>query len=135
MFVKFDIPEKIDSVLEDFAFSNFAPVVTEAYPAMDIAEDEKEIVVTAELPGVKKEDIKIVFEKNVFTISGERKPYELPKNSRVRLNEMRVRNFHRTVEFDQDIDADKISAEMKDGLLRIVLPKAEASLARSIQVK
>ncbi len=135
MFVRFDVPETIDNILEDFAFNDVKPAYAPAYPAIEIAEDEKQIAVTAELPGVKKEDVKIVFEKNVLTISGERKPYELPENSRVWLNEIRVRNFRRSIELDHDVDADKISAEIKDGLLRIVLPKTESSQARAIQVK
>ncbi|MFZ1977368.1 MAG: Hsp20/alpha crystallin family protein [Bacteroidota bacterium] len=135
MFVRFDVPDTINSILEDFAFNNVKPTYMPVYPAINITGDEKQTVVTAEVPGVKKEDVKIVFEKNVLTISGERKPYELPENSRVWLNEMRVRNFERSIEFDHDVDADKISAEIKDGLLRIVLPKTEASQPRPIQVK
>ena len=133
MFVRFDVPETIDNILEDFAFRK--PAYAPSYPAIDIAEDEKQIVVTAEVPGGKKEDVKIVLEKSVLTISGERKPYEVPENSRVWLNEMRVRNFQRSIELDHDVDADKISAEIKDGLLRIVLPKTVASQARAIEVK
>jgi HSP20 family protein len=135
MFVRFDVPDTINSILEDFAFKNVKPAYVPTYPAINITGDEKQTVLTAEVPGVKKEDVKIVFEKNVLTISGERKPYELPENSRVWLNEMRVRNFERSIEFDHDVDADKISAEIKDGLLRIVLPKTEASQPRPIQVK
>lgn len=135
MFVRFDVPETIDNILEDFAFRNAKSSYAPAYPAIDIAEDEKQIVVTAELPGVKKENVKIVFEKSVLTISGERKPFDLPENSRVWLNEMRIRNFQRSIELDHDVDSDKISAEIKDGLLRIVLPKTEASQARAIEVK
>jgi HSP20 family protein len=135
MFVRFDVPETIDNILEDFAFRNAKSSYAPAYPAIDIAEDEKQIVVTAELPGVKKENVKIVFEKSVLTISGERKPFDLPENSRVWLNEMRIRNFQRSIELDHDVDSDKISAEIKDGLLRIVLPKTEASQAHAIEVK
>jgi HSP20 family protein len=135
MFVRLDVPETLDCILEDFALNGGRSGCMAAFPAIDIAEDEKQTVVTAELPGVKKEDLKIAFEKSVLTISGKRKAFELPENARMVMNEIGSREFSRSVEFDHDVDADKISAEMKDGLLHVVLPKAETSRARAIEVK
>jgi len=66
-------------------------------PAMDIIEQENEIVVSAELPGVKKEDIKITFENNILTISNERKPAENSDKETVLLKEIRNSGFNRSV--------------------------------------
>lgn len=134
MLVRFDIPRTFDNLLDDVCATDYFPGRA-LYPAVDIAEQENETVVLAELPGVKKEDVKITFENNVLTISGERKPYEIPEKARVLLNEMRVRNFSRSIEFENAVDASKIGAELNNGVLRVVLPKAEEAKPRSIEIK
>jgi HSP20 family protein len=134
MFVRFDYPRTFNNLVEDLFATDIMPTFSK-YPAIDINEQANETVVIAELPGVKKEDVKITFEENVLTISGERKPYEIPESARVLLNEVRVRNFNRSVRLAHDVDAEKISAEMKDGILRIALPKAETAKARTIELK
>jgi len=134
MLVRFDYPRTLDNLIEDFFITDS---VTSPYifPAVDIAEEGNEIKVVAELPGVKKEDIKISVENNVLTLSGQRKPYEIPENAKVLLNEVRVRDFNRSIQFECDIEVDKTSAELTDGVLRIVLPKAESTKVRTIDVK
>jgi len=102
---------------------------------MDITEHENEYVVVAELPGVKKEEVKITFENNVLTVQAERKPYELPQDARVLLNEMRVREFTRSLRLPVQIDAANIAAELQNGVLRISLPKAQEARPRVISVK
>jgi len=134
MLVRFDYPRTLDNLIEDF-FITDSVASPRVFPAVDITEEGNEIKVVAELPGVKKEDIKISVENNVLTLSGERKPYEIPENAKVILNEVRVRNFNRSIQFERDIEVDKISAELTDGVLRIVLPKAESAKVRTIEVK
>ncbi|HVN49260.1 MAG TPA: Hsp20/alpha crystallin family protein [Bacteroidota bacterium] len=134
MLVRFDIPRTFDNLLDDACATDYFPGRV-LYPAVDIAEQENETVVLAELPGVKKEDVKITFENNVLTISGERKPYEIPEKARVLLNEMRVQNFSRSIEFEHAVDASKIGAELNNGVLRVVLPKAEEAKPRTIDIK
>jgi HSP20 family protein len=133
MLVRFEYPRSFDLV-EDFFPTDYIRSFSN-YPSIDISEQENETVVIAELPGVKKEDVKITFENNVLTISGERKPYEIPENARVLLNEVCVRNFNRSINIAHDVDADKISAEMNNGILRVALPKAETAKVRSIELK
>jgi HSP20 family protein len=127
----------VDPVLENFFFDFTPPypVDRSVYPPLDVAEYEHESVVVAELPGVKKEDLKITVENGLLTISGERKPYEIPQDARIVLNEMRVQNFSRSIELPHEVDVDKISAELQNGLLRIRLPKSEASRARTIKIQ
>ena len=134
MLVRFDVPRTLDTLFEDFGVSEFAPS-TRSFPALDIAEYENETVIVAELPGVKKEDVKITFEEDVLTLSGERKPYEIPQDARVLINENRVRTFNRSIRFGHDVDASRISADLQNGMLKIVVPKAESAKPRTIEVK
>jgi len=134
MLVRFNYPQAIDNLVNNFLATDTVPSRS-SFPAVDVLEQEGQTTVIAELPGVKKEDVKITFENAVLTISGERKPYELPENAKVVLNELDVRNFSRSIQFENDVDASKISADFTNGVLRIVLPKAESAKARTIEVK
>jgi HSP20 family protein len=133
MLIRFEHPRTLDLVEDIFSSNSFDQ--SYGYPLIDVAEKENETVVIAELPGVKKEDVGVTFEDNVLTIKGERKPYEIPEDSRVLLNEVRVRNFSRSITLAHEVDADKISAELNDGILRIVLPKSEKAKPRTIELK
>jgi HSP20 family protein len=103
-------------------------------PAMDIAESENEYVLVLNVPGVKKEDVKLNVEDNVLTISGERKSHPLPEKTEWLRNEIRTGSFTRTVKLSKNVDAEKISAELNDGVLKVVLPKAEAAKPRTITI-
>jgi HSP20 family molecular chaperone IbpA len=64
-----------------------------------------------------------------------RKPYEIPQDARVLLNEVRVSEFSRSFEFPSDVEVDKIAAELQNGLLRVVLPKAERARVKRIEIQ
>jgi HSP20 family protein len=134
MLVRFDSPRFCDNMMEDFFATDRLPVRTQ-YPAIDIVEQENDFVVNVDAPGVKKEDIKITFENNILTVSGSRKPQELPENVQVLLNEVRSGEFSRTIKFRQEVDTEKMSAELNNGVLTITLPKTEAVKAREISIK
>jgi HSP20 family protein len=134
MLVRFDHPRAIDTLLEEFFTPASVPVAKNS-PLVDITETAQEFILTAELPGTKKDDVKITFENGVLTLSGERKATEIPENARVLKNEMRNRAFERSFEFGHDVVADRISAEMANGLLRVTMPKAEQSKPHTISVK
>ena len=118
MLVRFDYPKTFDNIMEDYCSTDCIPARS-TFPAMDIVEQENEIVVNAELPGLKKEDIKITFENNILTLSSEQKPSEVSEKDTVLLKEIRNSGFDRSVKFGYQIDAAKISAEMSDGVLTI----------------
>ena len=134
MLVRFDSPRTYDNLIENFFSSDVLPNRC-TVPALDIVEKENEIVVNAELPGVKKEDVKITFENNILTLSSEQKPAEVSEKATVLLKEIRNSNFNRSVKFEYEIDATKISAEMNNGVLTITLPKAEEAKPKQIEVK
>ena len=102
---------------------------------MDVTESEHELVAILELPGVKKEDVKVSFEKGILTVEGVRKPTDSPKDAKILLNEVRVGNFRRSVKIAVEVDANNIGAELENGILRITLPKAPESRLRTISVK
>jgi HSP20 family protein len=134
MLVRFDSPRTYDNLIENFFSSDVLPGRC-TVPALDIVEKENEIVVNAELPGTKKEDVKITFENNILTLSSEQKPSEVSEKDTVLLKEIRNSGFNRSVKFGYQIDAAKISAEMSDGVLTITLPKTEEAKPKQIEVK
>lgn len=129
-----DFDRNIHNVFGDL-FDAYPVSRTRAYPRFDLAEYENESVIIAEMPGVRKEDLKISIDNGYLTISGERKPYDMPHGSKWIRNEISTGKFTRSIELPHDIDADNISAEMKNGLLRIMLPKAETIKPREISIK
>ena len=104
-------------------------------PAVDVTENSAETVIVAELPGVKKEDVKIAFEKGVLTISGEWKHSQASEGTSRLWNELRRGSFTRSFEIGHDANAEGISAELADGILRVVVPKAEQAKPRTIAVR
>ena len=104
-------------------------------PAVDIIEDEKEFLVKAELPEVKKEDVHVSVENGVLLISGERKFEKEEKNKRYHRTERSYGSFTRSFSLPDGADASKVRAEFKDGLLRVHMPKSETAKPKQIEVK
>ena len=91
-------------------------------PAMDIVEKEDSILVRCELPGVEEKDLEVTLENNVLSITGAQVSGDWEGFEKLH-GEYEVGVYHRAVTFTQDVDADKIDARVKDGVLSIVLPK------------
>ena len=108
---------------------------TEWAPLVDIIEDDKEYLVKAELPEVKREDVNVAVENGVLTIRGERKFEKEEKNKRYHRVERGYGSFARSFTLPDVADADKVTAEFKDGVLRVHLPKTAKAKARHIDVK
>ena len=109
--------------------------VTQWSPVVDITEDDKEYVVKAEIPEMKKEDIKINVHDDVLTMSGERKYEKEEKAKKYHRVERAYGSFMRSFTLPEDADGSKISAEYKDGLLKVHLPKSEQAKKKAIEVK
>ncbi len=105
------------------------------YPLMNISDSNEEIVLVAELPGVKKEDIRLTLDNGLLTISGERKMVAMPEKAEWLRNEIRTGNFSRVIELPRQVNFDQISAELSNGILRVVLPKAEEARPREVSIK
>jgi HSP20 family protein len=112
-----------------------AMTVTEWSPAVEITEDDKEWLVKADLPEVKKEDVKVTVENGVLTITGERKLEKEEKNKKYHRIERSYGNFLRSFTLPDAADASKLSAEFKDGVLKVHLPKGEKAKPKAVEVK
>jgi len=104
-------------------------------PAVDLYEDKDSVVVRAELPGMKKEDIEISLHDGVLTLSGERKAEEKYKGATACRSERFVGRFQRTLTLPTAVNGDKVSATYSDGILTVTLPKAEEAKPKHIPVK
>lgn len=103
-------------------------------PAVDIFENEKELVLLADMPGVEAKDLSIDLNDNVLTVSGDVDPPE-GKDEVDLLREYRTGKYFRQFTVSEVIDQAKIGAELKDGVLRLNMPKIEAAKPRKITVK
>ncbi len=110
-------------------------VSTTSQPAIDVVEDENESSVVAELPGVKKEDVKISVEDGILTIKGVRKQEEIAGITRVLHSEIEHEPFSRSINLPHPVAIARISAELTNGILKISLPKAEKIRPRTIEIK
>ena len=104
------------------------------YPYMNIAEDRENVYVEALAPGVTPDSLKINVLRNNLTLTGEKSASKVPLEDHHRC-ERAPGKFVRTVELPVDINADKVGAEYKNGMVFITLPKAETAKAKQIEVK
>ena len=122
-------------------FGNFpnryfnAPVSTTAWnPSVDIFENDNEVVVKAELPGMEAKDIDVKLENNVLTLRGERHFEKEAKEENYHRIEREYGSFSRAFSLPVSVNAEKVTAEYKDGVLKIVLPKKEEIKPKPIKI-
>ena len=128
--------------LENRIFQNYVPAVQtdkgiNAFtPSVNTREDEKAYYIEVDLPGVKKEDIKVDIKDNTLTISGERKFKEEVKEDDYYKIETAIGKFSRTFTLPEDADVDNIDAKSENGVLEIVIPKVKKEESvKTIEVK
>ena len=102
-------------------------------PDVDIMEQKDDTVLTADLPGVDERSLDITLEKSVITIRGTVAP-EIPAGFRLVYGEYAVGDYERAFTLSDEVDKDRIQATVKNGVLKLVLPKAAAAKARRIAV-
>ena len=112
-----------------------AITVAEWAPLVDIVEDDNEYLIKAELPEVKKEDVKVTVQDDVLTISGERTFEKEEKGRKYHRMERAYGSFARSFTLPEDADGEKVAAEFKNGVLKVHLPKSEKAKPKSIEVK
>ena len=106
-----------------------------AWPALDVAEQDDAIVVRAEVPGTKPEDIDVSVYGNTLTISGEKAETREEKDKGYYHVETTHGTFRREINLPADVDNAKVEAACKDGVLTITLPKAEVSKAVKVKIQ
>lgn len=104
-------------------------------PAMDVEETENEYLVKADLPDVKKEDVKVTVENGILAVEGERRLEKEEKGKKFHRIERSYGKFVRRMAMPTDVDAQKVSAAVKDGVLNVHLPKSPAAKPRMVDVK
>lgn len=104
-------------------------------PAVDIRETDKEYLIKADLPEVKKEDVKVEFQDGFLTVEGERKHEKEDKGTTFHKIEREYGKFVRRFALPTEVDAAKVQAEFKDGVLSIHLPKSAKALPKSVEIK
>jgi HSP20 family protein len=104
-------------------------------PATDISETDKEYLIRAALPAVKKEDVRVTYENGVLTLRGERRQQEEQKDEKFHRVESYYGNFSRSFALPDVIDEDAIKAESKDGVLTIHVPKAQSEMKKLTTIK
>ncbi|MBI4324353.1 MAG: Hsp20/alpha crystallin family protein [Chloroflexi bacterium] len=104
-------------------------------PALDLYEDKDHLIVKAELPGMKKEEIDISLHDGTLTIAGERKPEGKYADAEISRSERFFGRFQRTVNLPLLVESSKAKATYQDGILTVTLPKAEAAKPKQIEVK
>lgn len=112
-----------------------SPAAARRFPLVNFSEDEGSVYIDALVPGVDPREIDLSVLRNTVTISGERNPFPEEKGQIVHRTELGSGRFTRTLELPVDIDPDRISAECRDGIMRITLPKAEHARPKKIDVR
>lgn len=104
-------------------------------PRVDISETDKEFVIKAEIPEVKKEDVKVTVDNGVMTIHGERKQEKEEKGKKFHRVERCYGSFTRSFTLPDNVDETKIKASFKDGMLNLQIQKTEGAKPKAIEIK
>ena len=124
--------ERNDVVKKDQSLSERNPEIPAVVPLVDIYENDEEILLRADMPGVEKKDISINIDNGKLSLGGTRK---FESRGSAQWEEFGDVEYQRTFSVPQTIDVDKIVAQLKDGVLTLHLPKSEAAKPRQIEIK
>jgi len=123
-----DIESELPDVSEWWGRGRFVP-------AVDLLEDENNVTVKAELPGIGKDDIEITLHGGILTLKGEKSEEETAKEAGYHRMERRYGKFEKSVRLPEYVDEEKIDATYRDGVLTLTMPKKESAKPRTIEVK
>ena len=128
---------EIDRLFEDFTrgLDTLGQAQVNLAPSMDVVETDKEIVITAEMPGLERKDVEISIDDDTLTIRGEKKIEENQKDKNVQLSERSYGVFLRVLQLPPGIDPSSVQATMSNGVLKIAIPKPAKSEPKKIEVK
>ena len=130
----FGRPSRMRSLLGEM-FGEGRPASRGFAPSVDVAENDEEYVITAELPGAKKEDVTVELHEGVLTIRGEKKSEREEKKDQARYIERRYGTFSRSFSLPPNASEDKLRASFEDGVLTIRVQKSEEAKPRVINIK
>lgn len=130
-----DFRREMDELFQSFFGSEQGSQLAVFAPTTNVAETDRAYEVTVDLPGVKPEEVSVELKDGQLWITGERKHETEEKGKTYHRIERAYGQFRRVLPLGQNVDPDKITAEYKDGVLRIEVPKSEAALPKKIPVK
>jgi HSP20 family protein len=132
----FHLKDDFDHIVKDF-FSGFSSIGAGrgVYPFLDIKEDKDEYVVSVEVPGVKKRDLRISVKKEKLVVQGEKREEKKKERESYLRVERSYGKFMRSINLPMEVDQSKISAKCNNGVLKIVLPKKKKAKAKEVEVK
>jgi HSP20 family protein len=126
----------IDRLFEEFTR---APLAGQAQvnlvPSIDVSESDKEIVLSAEMPGLERGDVEISIEDDVLTIRGEKKIEQEKDDKNYHMSERAYGMFYRALQLPPGVDASKIQATMSNGVLRVAIPKPAKAEPKRVEVQ
>jgi HSP20 family protein len=131
------LQREIDRVFDDFTrgWPSFQMTSADLTPRMDIAETDKEIEISAELPGLDEKDVQVNVADNVLTIKGEKKAEKEEKDKNYHMVERSYGSFYRALNLPAGVNADAIKASLANGVLKVTVPKPAAAQAKKVEVK
>lgn len=130
-------PQNLFDMMESFFNEPFtrAPFGEFSYPQVNVSEDEKEIKVSAELPGMDSKDLDISIRQDNLILQGEKRFEDEEKDKNYHRIECSYGSFYKTVPLPAEVEADKVKAKFKDGVLTVTMPKAESAQRKKIEIE
>jgi HSP20 family protein len=128
------LPSIFDKIFDDFFPSSIVETFG-SYPKIDVKENEENLTIKAELPGMTKEDISVELKDSILTISGEKKEEKSEKDTKFLRTEITYGSFGRSFHIPVEVEYEKIQAAFKDGILHITIPKSEKEKIHKIKLK
>jgi HSP20 family protein len=128
------IPNRVARLLTEPFTSGFAPENLAFNPAIDVTELDEALFITAELPGMKKDEIELQIENGVLTIRGEKKEQKEKKTPRMHVFERTYGVFERAFALPQSVDLEKVKAEFENGVLTVTVPKLTHEKGRKLPI-
>ncbi len=106
-----------------------------AAPKVDVYEEGNDVIIKAEVPGMEKNEIEVSLEENTLILKGEKKKEEKKEDKDYSYSERYYGSFTRTIELPSDVQADKVTAVLKNGVLNIRLPRLETATKKEVRIK
>lgn len=133
----FTVKSELDRLFDNFLSERVGSSdnISDDLPLIDVEETDHEFLVTAEVPGMQKKDIKITFENNYLNISGEKKEIRENKDHNFYQKERTYGKFSRSIAIPAGVMLDKIDAEYEQGVLTVKIPKTEEAKPKQIDIK
>ncbi len=129
------IQRQVNKIFDEFFDREETESVATWVPRVDFVEMNDKYEVTVELPGLTKDNVKLEMQNDILTISGEKQQVTDKKERNIYLSERVYGSFRRSFQFPTQVEAEKVNAEFRNGLLVITVPKAEVAKPKQIEIK